>query len=125
MLCCFVLFLKRFSLPNNRMKLLLALGVVTGALLALPVAAQTMGDTKSGGKAALCIGCHSIPGYKMAYPTTYSVPLIAGQQAKYLENALQAYKKGERKHPTMVAIASSLSDKDMAELATYYAGGAK
>lgn len=107
------------------MKPLLALSLVTSALFALPVAAQNMGETKSGGKAALCIGCHGIPGYKMAYPTTYSVPLIAGQQAKYIENALQAYKKGERKHPTMMAIAASLSDKEMAELAAYYGGGAK
>ena len=87
-----------------------------------PAQAQSMGDSKSGGKAALCIGCHSIPGYKMAYPVTYSVPLTAGQNAKYIENALQGYKSGERKHPTMRAIASSLSDADMKELAAYYSG---
>ena len=102
---------------------------VTIATLAMLLAAasaslqaQTMGDSKSGGKAALCIGCHSIPGYKMAYPVTYSVPFIAGQNAKYIENALQGYKSGERKHPTMRAIASSLSDADMKELAAYYSG---
>jgi len=35
--------------------------------------------------------------------------------------ALQAYKKGERSHPTMRAIAGGLSDKEIAEVAAYYA----
>ena len=34
--------------------------------------------------------------------------------------ALNAYKKGERKHPTMRGIAEALSDQDMADLAAYY-----
>ena len=34
--------------------------------------------------------------------------------------ALTAYKSGERKHPTMRAIAGSLNDQDMADLAAYY-----
>ncbi|HEY4374598.1 MAG TPA: c-type cytochrome [Burkholderiales bacterium] len=74
----------------------------------------------SGGKAAMCIGCHGIPGYQMAFPHVYHVPMIAGQNEKYIENALKAYKSGERKHPTMHSIASSLSDADIAELAAYY-----
>jgi cytochrome c553 len=74
----------------------------------------------SGGKAAMCIGCHGIPGYKMAFPHVYHVPMIAGQNAKYIENALKAYQSGERRNPTMHSIASSLSDKDIAELAAYY-----
>lgn len=78
----------------------------------------------SGGKAAMCIGCHGIPGYKMAFPHVYHVPMIAGQNPKYIENALKAYQSGERKHPTMHSIAASLSDADIAELASYY-GGAK
>ena len=39
----------------------------------------------------------------------------------YLVRALQAYKSGERSHPTMKAIAASLSDQDMADVAAYYA----
>jgi cytochrome c553 len=34
--------------------------------------------------------------------------------------ALQEYKSGERSHPSMKAIAASLSDQDMADLAAYY-----
>ena len=33
--------------------------------------------------------------------------MIAGQNAKYIAAALAAYRKGERKHPTMRAIAGS------------------
>jgi cytochrome c553 len=35
---------------------------------------------------------------------------------------LQAYKSGERSHPSMRAIAASLTDDDMANLAAYYGG---
>jgi cytochrome c553 len=41
--------------------------------------------------------------------------------AAYMVTALQAYKSGERKNPTMKAIAADLSDKDMADLGAYYA----
>jgi len=71
-------------------------------------------------KAAMCIGCHSIPGYQASFPEVHKVPMIAGQNAKFLQGALAAYKTGERKHPTMKAIATSLSDQDMADLAAYY-----
>jgi cytochrome c553 len=49
------------------------------------------------------------------------VPKIAGQHPAYVVKALQAYKSGERSHPSMRAIAASLTDKDMADLAAYYA----
>ena len=46
--------------------------------------------------------------------------MISGQGAKYIVSALNAYKKGERKHPTMRGIADSLSDQDIADVAAYY-----
>jgi cytochrome c553 len=46
--------------------------------------------------------------------------MIGGQSAKYIEAALNAYKKGDRKHPTMNGIAASLSDQDIADVAAYY-----
>lgn len=73
-------------------------------------------------KISMCIGCHGIPGYKASFPSVYSVPMISGQSPKYLENALMAYKKGDRSHPTMRGIAASLSDQDMADLAAFYGG---
>ena len=71
-------------------------------------------------KAAMCIGCHGIVGYQASFPEVHKVPMIAGQGAKYIVAALTAYKKGERKHPTMRGIAGSLNDADMADLAAYY-----
>jgi cytochrome c553 len=71
-------------------------------------------------KAAMCIGCHGIVGYQASFPEIYKVPMISGQSAKFIESSLQAYKKGERKHPTMRGISESLTDKDMADLAAFY-----
>ena len=73
---------------------------------------------------AMCIGCHGIPGYKTAFPSVYHVPKIAGQQPAYIVNALKAYKSGERSHPSMRGIATSLSEEEMKQLAEYY-GSAK
>jgi cytochrome c553 len=95
----------------------LAMGLGTGA------SAQDVkaGNAAAGeGKAAMCIGCHNIPGYQSSFPEIYKVPKIAGQNAKYIVAALNGYKKGERKFPSMRAIASSLSEQDMADLAAYY-----
>jgi cytochrome c553 len=53
------------------------------------------------------------------------VPKIAGQQPAYIVNALKAYKSGERSHPSMRGIASSLTEDDIKKLADYYGGGKK
>lgn len=71
-------------------------------------------------KAAMCIGCHGIHGYQASFPEVHKVPMISGQGAKYIVAALNAYKKGERKHPTMKGISASLTDADMADLGAYY-----
>jgi cytochrome c553 len=82
------------------------------------------GDAAAGAKkTAMCAGCHGIEGYKTAFPEVYNVPRIGGQNAAYIVKALQAYKSGERTHPSMRGIAATLSDKDMADLAAYYAAG--
>ena len=78
-------------------------------------------DAKAGEKKmAMCAGCHNIPGYQASFPEIYKVPKIAGQNAKYIVASLNAYKKGERKHPSMRAIATTLSDQDTADVAAYY-----
>jgi cytochrome c553 len=84
-------------------------------------AQETKGDAQKGeGKISLCIGCHGIIGYQASFPEIHKVPKISGQGAKYIASALNAYKKGERKHPTMRGIADSLSDQDIADVAAYY-----
>jgi len=107
-------FLRKAAAP-------IAVVIGTAAVL-LPVAASAEGDAKAGeAKISNCIGCHSIPGYKASFPEVYEVPLIAGQSEKYLVNALVAYKKGDRDHPTMTAIAGALSDQDIADISAYFA----
>ncbi len=84
--------------------------------------AQAAGDPMVGQqKNSMCAGCHGIPGYRTAYPRVYSVPKLGGQHAQYIVQALQAYKNGARNHATMTAIATTLTDQDMADLAAYYA----
>ncbi|SDG26273.1 MULTISPECIES: cytochrome c [unclassified Duganella] len=103
------------------MKKLPALLVLAG-LAHVAVAAEVVGNAQNAkAKIEMCIGCHGIPGYKATFPEVFQVPMIGGQSAKYIESALQAYKKGERKHPSMKGIASSLSDQDIADVAAFYA----
>lgn len=98
---------------------LLFTGTALTALL--PVTSMAQGDPEAGKDIAYtCTGCHGIPGYKNVYPT-YSVPKIGGQSAEYIEIALQAYKSGEREHPTMGLHAESLSDQDIADIAAWLA----
>lgn len=105
-------------------KCTLFLAVLASAFAAGAGAAEG-GDAQAGrNKAAMCQGCHGIDGYRMAFPEVYHVPRLGGQHPAYLVKALQAYKSGSRNNPTMRAIAASLSEKDMADLAAYYAAPA-
>lgn len=84
-------------------------------------AQEIKGDAQKGeAKISLCIGCHGIIGYQASFPEIHKVPKISGQGAKFIASSLSAYKKGERKHPTMRGIADSLSDQDVADIAVYY-----
>lgn len=104
------------------MKKALMLTLALCATFPLAQAQELKGDAAAGHKInAQCIGCHGIPGYQASFPEVHKVPMISGQNAKYIIAALNEYKKGARKHGTMHAVASSLSDQDIADLAAYYA----
>lgn len=97
--------------------LLLALA----GFVSLAQAQDIKGDAKAGEKKnAMCIGCHGIPGYQASFPQVHKVPMISGQNAKYIASALNDYRKGDRKHPSMRGVSGSLSDQDIADLAAYY-----
>jgi cytochrome c553 len=99
----------------------LAIATLLAAGLTIVAGTARAQDAKAGArKADMCIGCHDIPGYQASFPEIYKVPKIAGQNAKYIVSALGQYKKGDRKHPTMRGIATTLSDQDMADLAAFY-----
>jgi cytochrome c553 len=99
---------------------ILALAVLGFSATAL--AQAPAGDaTRGANRVQMCQGCHGIEGFRTAFPEVYSVPRIAGQHPQYFVAALQAYKSGARNHPSMKAIAATLSDQDIADLAAYYA----
>jgi cytochrome c553 len=107
-------------------KILLAAALALAAAPAFAQQAAPAGDpAEAHKKIAMCEGCHGIPGYRTAYPDVYRVPMLGGQSVTYISNALNAYKSGQRKHPSMRGIAASLTDKDIADLAAYYAFGYK
>ncbi len=57
-------------------------------------------DAKAGEtKAAMCIGCHGIPGYQASFPEVHKVPMISGQSAKYIEAALGRLPQGRPQAP--------------------------
>lgn len=110
--------------PMKIRKIVAALALGLPALAAAQAAPN--GDASAGArKTMMCAGCHGIDGWRTAYPEVYGVPKIAGQHPAYIVQALRQYKSGERSHPSMRAIAATLSDQDMADLAAYYGGSSQ
>jgi cytochrome c553 len=64
----------------------------------------------------VCAACHGADGNSVASAN----PTLAGQHEVYIYNQLQAFKKGERKNPIMLGMASALSDADMRNVASYF-----
>ena len=90
------------------------------AAAAAPVCA-TAADAEAGRhKAGTCLGCHGINSYTNVYPS-YHVPKLAGQYAEYIVAALQAYQSGARGHRTMQAQAHRLNERDVADVAAFFA----
>ena len=86
----------------------------------VPAAGAQQGGAPVSTQVSMCTGCHNIPGYQASFPEVHKVPMIAGQSAQYITNALVAYRKGERKHPTMRSVATTLTDQDIKVVADYY-----
>ena len=110
-------------------KSLQSIGIVLLVLVTMTsvVPVQAVGDTEQGRiKAQICIGCHNIANYSTAFPEVYKVPRIQGQSAEYIKYALQEYTAGNRypaelnKLVSMPAIATTLTDQDIEDLAAYY-----
>lgn len=77
-----------------------------------------IGDAATGKTlAGNCTACHGETGIT----SNPAWPGIAGQQPAYLVNVLKAFRAGLRRDPMMAAVARSLSDADIANLAAYYA----
>ncbi len=85
-----------------------------------PDAAATVVVTAGKDKAAACGACHGANGVS---PTTMVpiAPILAGQQAEYIEQALSQYQKGDRNSPIMAGMAAPLTAEDIKLLAEFFA----
>ena len=64
----------------------------------------------------MCQACHGIDGMSKVP----DAPNIAGQTEPYIIAQLQAFKSGARKNDSMAMVASTLSDKEIGDLAAYF-----
>lgn len=67
--------------------------------------------------AGVCAPCHTVEGIGK----DVEIPNLAGQHVAYLHNQLKAFHTGARKHAEMKVIAREMTEKEMRELAEYYA----
>ncbi len=64
-----------------------------------------------------CMSCHGPAGASVV-PTQ---PILSGQYAEYTAAQLKLFRDGGRKNPVMAPLAANLSDKDIADVASYLA----
>src|SRR5271170_921843 len=71
---------------------------------------------------AACVACHGGNGLGVDTPLDPKPPVLAGQHADYLEQALTAYRNGRRKNVVMGGMAQMLkSDEEVRIVADYFA----
>ena len=93
--------------------------MIGGAIGLLMAAGSAMAGDAEAGKAKFgtCAGCHGANGVS-ASPAN---PSLAGKDEAYIKAALTAYKTGAKDNATMKAMASTLSDADIDNIAAYVA----
>ena len=85
-----------------------------------PRTASSQGDPKAGAPlAAVCAGCHGIQGVG----TDTATPTLASQDEKYLVEAIKAYRTS-RKRENMRLYITGLKEKDIEDIAAFYAAQA-
>jgi cytochrome c553 len=99
----------------TRFRSLATLGVAALALASVAAAAADMENAKKK-VAEVCQACHGMDGNSQVAEN----PKLAGQHPDYLAKALRDYKSGARKNPVMGAMASTLTTKDIDDLAAYF-----
>ncbi|MGA7749074.1 MAG: c-type cytochrome [Gallionella sp.] len=72
-------------------------------------------------KSQLCQGCHGEYGNS----TELLIPKLAGQYGNYIAKEIRNYQAGIRSHQIMNAMAATLSDEDVADVAAYFASQKK
>jgi cytochrome c553 len=72
-------------------------------------------------QAAPCVACHGENGLGVDAPLDPKPPVLAGQHADYLEQALTAYRNGRRKNVVMGGMAQMLKSDEVRIVADYFA----
>jgi cytochrome c553 len=92
--------------------------MLSALLIGAAGTAAAVGNVQDGRqKAQMCLACHGVDGIA----TMPGTPNLAGQVDMYTAMQLNAFKSGERKNAQMTVVAQSLTPKDIADLAAYYA----
>jgi cytochrome c553 len=93
---------------------------MSGLFIASGMAAvHAAGDAKAGESTFLskgCVGCHGPAGNS---PAPEMFPKLSGLEETYISDTLKAFRSGEKTGTTMNAMASALTDDDIANLAAY------
>ena len=80
------------------------------------------GDPVAGkSKSQLCQGCHGEDGNS----TETTIPKLAGQYSSYISKQLRNYQSGVRTHDIMSAMAATIDEADLADIAAYFASQKK
>jgi cytochrome c553 len=91
--------------------------LVLATLLAVIPAGAFAQDAAAGKeKAVVCGACHGAEGNS----TIAQIPILAGQNARYIYLQLRDFNKKRRQDPMMSPMAANLSAKDMLDLAAYF-----
>ncbi len=72
-------------------------------------------------KSQLCQGCHGEVGISLEG----MAPKLAGQYGKYIAKQVRNFQSGTRTHQIMSAVAATVSDDDLADIAAYFASQEK
>jgi|CXWL01.1.fsa_nt_gi cytochrome c553 len=92
--------------------------MLTVAALLLAGSAHANGDPTRGQEISkTCQACHGADGNGVGDP---QYPILAGQYPDYLAVALKAYRAKTRENVIMQGFATTLSDKDIHDLAAYF-----
>ncbi|MBU3719601.1 MAG: cytochrome c [Burkholderiaceae bacterium] len=94
--------------------------LLSGLLVCLSLhdLSHAAGDPQTGrAKAQSCVVCHG----PMGISVNPGAPHLAGQPAVYLIEQMQDFRSGKRQNPVMSVIAKPLSDRDIQDLAAWYA----
>lgn len=97
------------------------IGIGTDSTEAVKLRSST-GDPIAGkGKSELCQGCHGEDGNSPDSMT----PKLAGQNASYIAKQLRNYQIGTRTHQIMSAMAATVGDEDLDDIAAYFSSRTK